>query len=165
MILNALSSPSFSNEDLQIQKAITDLNNCLYDITQLYEHFADAFDLWECKLKILNCSHHNDPLLIESIWGNIINKCLEEAPNDEENSVRLFTKMETLIKEFSESGHCFPLAYIIRELELKACQCQFTAGIVPQKLFGMNLDAELLMEYYSRYDTNERHSLKYGYLY
>lgn len=151
MILNALASPSHPSDDQHLQKAISDLNNCLYDITQLYEHFADAFELWECKLKILNCSHHNDPLLIESIWGNIINKCLEETQVDEESTVRLFTKMETLIKEFSESGHCFPLAYIIRELELKACQCRFPVGIVPQKLYNMNLDAELLMEYYSRY--------------
>lgn len=132
-------------------KASENLNRLLYDITQLYEHFADPFDLWECKLTILNCSHHDDPLLIESIWAQIINKCISESDSTQEKCVKLFSKIENLFKEFGETGHCFPLAFIIRELEIKACQLHLSEGIVPEKLVNMNVDIELLMEYYSRY--------------
>lgn len=131
-------------------KAVEDLNSNLYDITQLYQNFADPFNLWECKLTILNCSHHNDMLLIESVWSQIINQAVDCAGSAQERSTRLFTKIESLFKEFGESGHCFPLAFIIRELEIKACQLKLPEGIVPDKLVSMNVDVELLLEYYSR---------------
>ncbi|KAL9930126.1 nuclear pore complex protein Nup154 isoform 1-T2 [Glossina fuscipes fuscipes] len=154
-VLDAVSELVGTN--VNATKAISNLNGNLYDITQLYENFADPFNLWECKLTILNCSHHNDPLLIESVWGKIINEAVENANSVEQACTRLFTKVETLVKEFGESGHCFPLAFIIRELEVKACQLRFPEGIVPEKLIAMNLDIELLMEYYSRMiSINER---------
>ncbi|XP_036320971.1 nuclear pore complex protein Nup154 [Rhagoletis pomonella] len=143
--------------DHRVLQAIEKLNFTLYDITQLYQQFADPFDLWECKLTILNCSHHNDPLLIETVWSQIINKAVVGKGTTQERCTRLFTKIESLVKEFRESGHCFPLAFIIRELELKACQLQFPEGIVPEKLVAMNIDIELLMEYYFRMiSMNER---------
>lgn len=147
--MDAVSVLAPTNNDAK--KAEENLNKILYDITQLYENFADPFELWECKLTILNCSHHNDPLLIESVWGQIINKSVEGSVSVQEKSTRLFSKIETLFKEFGESGHCFPLAFIIRELEIKACQLRLSEGIVPDKLVAMNIDVELLMEYYSRY--------------
>ncbi|XP_023298970.2 nuclear pore complex protein Nup154 [Lucilia cuprina] len=154
-VLDAVSALALTNNDAN--KAVENLNKILYDITQLYENFADPFDLWECKLTILNCSHHNDPLLIESVWGQIINKSVEGTGSMQERSTRLFSKIETLFKEFGESGHCFPLAFIIRELEIKACQLRLSEGIVPDKLVAMNIDVELLMEYYSRMiSINER---------
>lgn len=145
---DALSALAPTN--VNATKALDELNYTLYDITQLYQNFADPFDLWECKLTILNCSHHNDPLLIESVWGQIINKAVDCVGSVMEKSTRLFAKVETLVKQFGESGHCFPLAFLIRELEIKACQLRLPEGIVPDKLVAMNLDIELLMEYYSR---------------
>jgi len=136
---------------LEASTAVKELNYALYDITQLYQHFAEPFDLWECQLSILNCSHHNDPLLIESVWGNIINSVVEEPGTTLERSNRLFTKIELLVREYEESGACFPFAFLIRELEIKACQLRLPEGIVPEKLVSMNLDVELLLEYYSRY--------------
>lgn len=154
-ILDTFSS--YVTPDHNILQAIEKLNFTLYDITQLYQQFADPFDLWECKLTILNCSHHNDPLLIETVWSQIINKAVDGIGTTQERCTRLFTKIEALVKEFRESGHCFPLAFIIRELELKACQLRFPEGIVPDKLVAMNIDIDLLMEYYFRMiSMNER---------
>ncbi|XP_011199843.2 nuclear pore complex protein Nup154 [Bactrocera dorsalis] len=154
-ILDTLSS--HVRTDHNTVQAIEKLNFTLYDITQLYQQFADPFDLWECKLTILNCSHHNDPLLIETVWSQIINKAVDGMGTTQERCTRLFTKIEALVKEFRESGHCFPLAFIIRELELKACQLRFPEGIVPDKLVAMNIDIDLLMEYYFRMiSMNER---------
>ncbi|EDW88030.1 nuclear pore complex protein Nup154 [Drosophila yakuba] len=142
---------------LEAATAVKELNYSLYDITQLYQHFAEPFDLWECQLSILNCSHHNDPLLIESVWGHIINSVVDEPGTTCERSTRLFTKIELLVREYGESGACFPFAFLIRELEIKACQLRLHEGIVPEKLVAMNLDVELLLEYYSRMiSMNER---------
>uniref|UniRef100_A0A1I8PU24 Uncharacterized protein n=1 Tax=Stomoxys calcitrans TaxID=35570 RepID=A0A1I8PU24_STOCA len=154
-VLDAVTS--LANTNPEAAKAVDDLNKYLFDITQLYENYADRFDLWECKLTILNCSHHNDPLLIESVWNQIIDNVVKSANTRQEQATRLFSKIESLFKEFGESGHCFPLAFIIRELEIKACQLRLPEGIVPDKLAALNIDIELLMEYYSRMiSINER---------
>ncbi|XP_030384533.1 nuclear pore complex protein Nup154 isoform X2 [Scaptodrosophila lebanonensis] len=137
--------------------AVKELNYALYDISELYQNFAVPFDLWECQLSILNCSHHNDALLIESVWGNIIKSVVESPGSTQERSTRLFSKIELLVREFGESGACFPFGFLIRELELKACQLRLREGTVPEKLVAMNLDVELLLEYYSRMiSINER---------
>ncbi|XP_013792279.2 nuclear pore complex protein Nup155-like, partial [Limulus polyphemus] len=57
-----------------IQDAISRLNSDVLDITQLYEDFAEVYDLPECKLSIVHCAGHYDPTLIESLWQNIIDK-------------------------------------------------------------------------------------------
>lgn len=150
-VLGAMSSLVTNNPNAV--QAIKELNFALYDITQLYQNFAEPFDLWECQLSILNCSNHNDPLLIESVWGNIINSAVETQGSAQERSLRLFTKIELLVREFGESGPCFPFAFLIRELEIKACQLHLPEGTVPEKLFAMKLDIELLLEYYSRLVT------------
>jgi len=41
---------------------------------QLYEEFADRFDLSECKLAIVHCAGLYDSALIENLWQNIIDK-------------------------------------------------------------------------------------------
>ncbi|XP_055386049.1 nuclear pore complex protein Nup154 [Condylostylus longicornis] len=142
----------------EAKEAADKLNYCLYDMSQLYSDFAEPFELWECKLTILNCSHHNEPLLIESVWSNILNKAVD-APelSAREKGTRLFSKVHLLAKEFGESGHCFPLAFIIRELEIKCCRLRLDEGTVPEALIAMNLDLELLIDYYARMlSMNER---------
>ena len=52
--------------------ALNQLNSELMDITQLYEHFAEKFNLPECKLAIVHCAGHYDPTLIESLWRDIV---------------------------------------------------------------------------------------------
>ncbi|EDV98990.1 GH13295 [Drosophila grimshawi] len=146
-----------ANTNPETRQTIKELNYALYDITQLYQNFADPFELWECQLSILNCSNHNDPLLIESVWGNIINNAVDGPGSAQERSIRLFSKIELLVREFGESGPCFPFSFLIRELEIKACQLHLPEGTVPEKLFEMKLDIELLLEYYSRMiSMNER---------
>lgn len=41
---------------------------------QLYEDFADKFDLSECKLAIVHCAGLYDVVLVESLWKDIIDK-------------------------------------------------------------------------------------------
>lgn len=154
MILDTLSS--VSSREAQI--ACQNLNYQLYTINQLYSDFVERFDLSECKLKILHCSHHNDPLLIESVWMEIINKELGAPGSSEEKMTRLLLKVQLLSKEYGTSGHCFPLAFLVRELELRACKLHFTKSPVPDTMInGMNVDADLLLDIYARMiSVNER---------
>lgn len=43
---------------------------------QLYEDFADRFDLHEVKLAIVHCAGLYDAALIEDLWRNIVDKGL-----------------------------------------------------------------------------------------
>lgn len=56
----------------EIATALNQLNSDLMDITHLYEHFAEKFNLAECKLAIVHCAGHYDPTLIESLWRDIV---------------------------------------------------------------------------------------------
>jgi len=70
-ILETLSKKSNVTSTV-IQEAVTKLNANLFDITQLYEQFADKFNLPECQLAILNSAAYHDPGLVESLWEKIV---------------------------------------------------------------------------------------------
>lgn len=162
MILDALTGV------IDAQNACKKLNYQLYDINELYADFVERFDLSECKLKILHCSHHNDPLLIESVWTEIINKELASSGSyersAEEKMTRLLLKVQLLSKEYGTSGHCFPLAFLVRELELRACKLRLSPSPVPEALTNaINIDADSLLDIYGRMiSVNERVWLNEG---
>ncbi len=62
------------DRDRNIQQALQQLNGDLYDVTELYEQFAERFDLADIKLAIVHCAGHCDQPLIESLWMEIIEK-------------------------------------------------------------------------------------------
>lgn len=162
MILDAVSGIN----SIDAQNACQNLNYQLYDINNLYTDFVERFDLSECKLKILHCSHHNDPLLIESVWTEIIDKELVLPGTAEEKMKRLLLKVQLLSKEYGTSGHCFPLAFLVRELELRACKLRLSPSSVPETLINaINNDAfnDLLLDIYARMiSVNERVWLNEG---
>lgn len=43
-------------------------------VGQLYGEFADHFHLSECKLAIIHCAGHSDPILVHSLWQEIMEK-------------------------------------------------------------------------------------------
>lgn len=45
-----------------------------YFALQLYGEFADHFKLSECKLAIIHCAGHADPILVHSLWQEIMEK-------------------------------------------------------------------------------------------
>lgn len=157
---SALASLQGAQQDAQVQEAVRILNSTLFTMTDLYTKFAEPFELWECKLKILNASHHNDPLLIELVWTKILEQELEKAVGGSpyEKMCRLLSKVESLSREYSHPGHCFPLAYLARELELHSCHFRLDESPVPESLLQkMNLDPDAILDIYSRMiSMNER---------
>uniref|UniRef100_A0A182JU64 Nucleoporin Nup133/Nup155-like N-terminal domain-containing protein n=1 Tax=Anopheles christyi TaxID=43041 RepID=A0A182JU64_9DIPT len=133
------------------------LDSNLYNLTQLYSDFAEQYELWECKLTILNCSHHNDPLLIESVWTHILDRELQGRDSCAERCRRLLAKVKSLALEYDSSGCCFPLAFIVREVEIRCFRLGLFNSPVPEALIEMNLDIEELLNIYSRLvSMNER---------
>ncbi|XP_055597782.1 nuclear pore complex protein Nup154 [Uranotaenia lowii] len=154
-VLDAMSI--LPENSMSMATAIKQLNSTLYNLTQLYSDFAERFELWECKLTILNCSHHNDPLLIESVWTHILDRELERPDSNTERCRRLLTKVKSLALEYESSGHCFPLPFIVRELELRCFRLKMFDSPVPEALIEMNLDVDSLLNIYSRLvSMNER---------
>ncbi|XP_055543878.1 nuclear pore complex protein Nup154 [Wyeomyia smithii] len=149
--MSIIPDKSYTNTALKM------LNSTLYNLTQLYADFAERFELWECKLTILNCSHHNDPLLIESVWTHILDKELERPDSNTERCRRLLTKVRSLALEYESAGHCFPLPFIVRELELRCFRLKLFDSPVPEALIEMNLDIDGLLNIYARLiSMNER---------
>lgn len=70
--LSILDVLKLRQKSSEIVYALSQLNSELMDITQLYEHFAEKFDLAECKLAIVHCAGHYDPTLIQSLWRDIV---------------------------------------------------------------------------------------------
>merc|ERR1712025_705011 len=58
------------------------LNSDLLDITTLYQDWAEPYQLWECKLAILQCAGHPDPMLVSNIWTKIIDQQVSIASTE-----------------------------------------------------------------------------------
>lgn len=138
--------------------AVESLNDRLYNMTELYANYAERYQLSECKLTIVNYSHHNDPLLIESIWMEIIDGEMEAPGSSIKQAQNLLTKVHKLATEYGAGGHCFPLAFLVRELELRCCRLRLDPSPVPDAFVStMQVDFDLLLDIYSRMiSMNER---------
>ncbi len=58
----------------RVKEAVRQLNEGLLDVTQLYTDFAEELGLPECKLAIVHCAGHSDPVLMETLWTEIIDR-------------------------------------------------------------------------------------------
>lgn len=62
----------------------------VFPTTQLYGEFADHFKLSECKLAIIHCAGHSDPILVHSLWQEILEKGKLMHHSPVEDYCRLF---------------------------------------------------------------------------
>lgn len=78
---------------------------------QLYENFAEPFNLWECKLAIIECAGYSDGKLIQNIWYNIMQDVVNESrAYGNDKIVQIFAKMKPLLRKYKSSVNCFPLS-------------------------------------------------------
>ncbi|CAG4909693.1 unnamed protein product [Colias eurytheme] len=136
------------------------LDDELMDITQLYEEYADRFNLWECKLAIVQCSGHNDALLVENIWSNILAEAESAARSlhsPDEKLASVLSKLTTLGREYVNSGHCFPLYFIVRQLEILSCKIQAEKSMVFKAVLNIGVSLEQVLDIYVKLvSVNER---------
>ncbi|CAB3242107.1 unnamed protein product [Arctia plantaginis] len=127
------------------------LDDELLEITQLYEEYADRYNLWECKLAIVQCSGLNDALLVENIWSNILSEAEAAArslatPDERLGSV--LSKLTTLGREYVNTGHCFPLYFIVRQLEIMSCKLQADKAMVFRTILNIGVSLEQVLDIY-----------------
>ncbi|ENN82825.1 hypothetical protein YQE_00808, partial [Dendroctonus ponderosae] len=91
--------------------AVAALNSGLYEISQLYENFADPFNLLECQLAIIDCAGYtDDDNLIKSIWQQILaDELRKSSGSGDDRMSQLMSKVKGLAKRYANSNNCFPL--------------------------------------------------------
>ncbi|KAM3963496.1 nuclear pore complex protein Nup154 [Aphomia sociella] len=136
------------------------LDDELLEITQLYEEYADRYNLWECKLAIVQCSGHNDALLVENIWSNILAEAEAAArmlQTADERLASILSKLTTLGREYVHTGHCFPLYFIVRQLEIMSCKLQADKSMVFRTILNIGVSIEQVLDIYIKLvSVNER---------
>ncbi|KAB1281214.1 Nuclear pore complex protein Nup155 [Camelus dromedarius] len=94
-----------------VQDAVSQLDSELMDITKLYGEFADPFKLAECKLAIIHCAGYSDPILVQTLWQDIIEKELNESVtlSSPDRMHALSLKIVLLGKIYAGTPRFFPL--------------------------------------------------------
>nr|CAD7193577.1 unnamed protein product [Timema douglasi] len=134
------------------EEAIEKLNNNLYDLTELYENFAEPFSLWEAKLSIIHSAGHLDMSLIEKVWLKLIESelrnCGSMSGNDKMSV--LMNKVKYLGQEYSLSPRCFPLEFLIHNLEVYCCRLKANPSQVHSTMSSLGVPLVSLMKIYER---------------
>jgi len=148
MVLDAVRS----RPELAREEQVARLNSDLVDITALYQDWAEPYQLWECKLAILQCAGHPDPMLVSNIWTKIIDQQVSIA-STESRLGALATKVESLGRLYASSGRYFPLEMLVRHLEVISCREGGDPGWVPATLQGVGVSVARLLDVYNRLYT------------
>uniref|UniRef100_A0A673ZGX3 Nuclear pore complex protein Nup155 n=1 Tax=Salmo trutta TaxID=8032 RepID=A0A673ZGX3_SALTR len=115
-----------------VQGAVSQLDSELMDITKLYGEFADHFLLSECKLAIIHCAGHSDPILVHSLWQEVMEKGLGDSvamsPADRMRALSL--KLVSLGKIYAGTPRYFPLEFLVKFLEQDVCRLNWDVGFV-----------------------------------
>lgn len=148
MVLDAVRARS----ELAREDQVARLNSDLVDITTLYQDWAEPYQLWECKLAILQCAGHPDPMLVSNIWTKIIDQQVSST-NKESRLAALATKVESLGRLYASSGRYFPLEMLVRHLEVISCREGGDPAWVPGTLQGVGVSIARLLDIYNRLYT------------
>lgn len=146
-------------ETPSIQEAISQLNYTLSDLTQLYQNYAQKFNLFDCQLAILKCGNHYDPALIEKLWksiiDNVLNKNETESPDTQLHI--LSNRIESLGKLLMPSERFFPAYFIIAYLEFNTHSFN-DLGWVPRCLMRIGFKPLNLLDPYHKFYKSREHS-------
>jgi len=150
-VLEAVSSrPELANSD-----HVSRLNSDLVDITALYQDWAEPYHLWECKLAILQCAGHPDPMLVTNIWSNIIDQQMAstQSSSSQTRLAALGQKLESLGRLYANSGRYFPLEMLVRQLEIISCKEGGDPSWLTTTLQNVGVSIARLLDVYNRLYT------------
>ncbi|XP_030758957.1 nuclear pore complex protein Nup154 [Sitophilus oryzae] len=138
------------------KEAIAALNSGLYEISQLYENFAEPFSLLECQLAIIDCAGYteSDNALVKSIWQQILaNELRKSSGSGTDRMSQVLSKVKHLARQYINSNNCFPLAYIVGELEMVNAKLKGDKHLVSTMLASVNIPFERLIQVYNHLIT------------
>lgn len=147
-------------ESPAVQDALTQLNYSFSDLTQLYQNYAQKFNLYDCQLAILKCGNHYDPTLIEKLWKNIIDETLLSNHNESHDTQLhiLSNRVENLGKTMMPSERFFPVYFIIAYLEFKT-HVYNNLRWIPHCLMKIGFRPVNLLDPYHRFYKSREHSV------
>ncbi|KAH8099410.1 nucleoporin [Cristinia sonorae] len=87
------------------------LTKGLYNVSQLFQVYADPYDLPVIKLLIIHVSEHQDDNLVRPIWNRIFEDAMEGV-EPEVAADRIQSKVQSLGQRFYPSVSAFPLRHI-----------------------------------------------------
>lgn len=134
------------------QGAISQLDSELMDITKLYGEFAEHFHLSECKLAIIHCAGHSDPILVHSLWHEILEKELNDslAMSAPDRMRALNLKLVSLGKQYAGTPRYFPLDFLVKFLEQEVCKLKWDVGFVTITMEDIGVQLPRLLEVYDQ---------------
>ncbi|KAF8507029.1 nucleoporin [Russula emetica] len=101
--------------DPDLREKVELLERGLFNITELYQVYAEPYDLLTIKLLVLHVSHHHDDGLVKDIWNRIFNESVQGVPPAEALD-RVQGKFVPLGQRFYGSDSSFPFKHIARLL-------------------------------------------------
>ncbi|EPY80932.1 hypothetical protein CB1_000775013 [Camelus ferus] len=119
---------------------------------ELYGEFADPFKLAECKLAIIHCAGYSDPILVQTLWQDIIEKELNESVtlSSPDRMHALSLKIVLLGKIYAGTPRFFPLDFIVQFLEQQVCTLNWDVGFVIQTMNEIGVPLPRLLEVYDQ---------------
>ncbi|EJD04002.1 nucleoporin [Fomitiporia mediterranea MF3/22] len=103
-LLPRIDEPGEVGEQIQL------LQKRLFNVTELYQLYAEPFDLSSIKLLILHVSEHRDEAIVKPIWNAIFDEVTSTGTPDEQAD-RLSSIIVTHGRRFYPSECAFPLRY------------------------------------------------------
>ncbi|XP_055087644.1 nuclear pore complex protein Nup155 [Periophthalmus magnuspinnatus] len=135
-----------------VKTVISQLDSELMDITKLYGEFADLYKLSECKLALIHCAGHSDPILVQSLWLEIMEKELADSvamsPADRMGSLSL--KLISLGRMYAGTPRYFPLEFLVKFLEQEVCRLNWDVGFVTSTMLEIGVQLPRLLEVYDQ---------------
>ncbi|KAI5740100.1 hypothetical protein M8J76_000495 [Diaphorina citri] len=148
------------NPELQVsaQHAIMSLNSNLYDVTELFTNYAEEFELWECKLHIIELAGYRDDHLIQSTWQKILQVELDSCTAEDPNIVLgiVMDKVSSLYNKYETGSFVFPMDFLVYQLEYISCSLRASPEIVQKSFVSMGVPFKSLVTIYE--DLSKRNS-------
>ncbi|KAK0414779.1 hypothetical protein QR680_011613 [Steinernema hermaphroditum] len=118
-----------------LKNAVTNLDQKIYSVNELYSDFAMTFDLPLAKLNILKCANHLDEETIRVIWVEIIDQEFGNYSRLDGAFDEVFlSKLSTLSRDYKNSPSFFPIDLILQLLLTRS----FEHGLNPAWLFKLH---------------------------
>ncbi|KAI0257476.1 nucleoporin [Lactifluus subvellereus] len=101
--------------DSDLREKVELLERGLFSVTELYQVYADPYDLLTIKLLALHVSQHQDEALVKDIWDHIFHEAVQSVPPAEALD-RIQGTIVPLGQRFHGSDSSFPFKHIARLL-------------------------------------------------
>ncbi|KAK0400270.1 hypothetical protein QR680_003432 [Steinernema hermaphroditum] len=128
-------SPNDQISRAELKNAVTNLDQRIYSVNELYTDFATTFNLPLAKLSILKCANHLDEDTIRDIWVEIIDQEFGNYARLDGAFAEVFlSKLSNLSRDYKNSPIFFPTNFILQMVLTRS----FEHGVNPTWLFRLH---------------------------